>query len=160
MLKRIAHFLIYNLATGFGAGRSPEVPGTAGTVVGLILYLLFFPQTAFWQLVFVLVAIAIAIYVSGWMAEAESNKDPSMVVADEIVGLFVTYLWLPVGDDSTRPAWTLLLAGFVLFRIFDIWKPWPLRKLESLPGGWGIVVDDIGAAVYANILLQIWSRWL
>jgi len=160
LANKIRHFLNYHLATGFGAGRSPEAPGTIGTLVGLILYLLFVPKiSAFWQLVVVVVAIAVAIYVSGWMAEAHNEKDPSIVVADEIVGLFVTYLWLPLAFDSGRPAWSLLIVGFLLFRIFDIWKLWPIRKLETLPGGFGIVLDDVLAGVYANIILQIWARW-
>jgi len=159
LAQKIFHFINYHLATGFGAGRSPEAPGTAGTVVGFVLYLLLFPSGVTAQLIFTLVAIAIAIYVSGWMAEAEGDKDPSIVVADEIVGLFIAYLWLPLGANGL-PAWSLLIAGFVLFRIFDIWKPWPLYQLEKAPGGFGIVLDDVMAGVYANIILQIWARWL
>ncbi|MDJ0841701.1 MAG: phosphatidylglycerophosphatase A [Acidobacteriota bacterium] len=155
MAKKIINFLVYHLATGFGSGRSPIAPGTMGTAVGVILYVLFFPMEYFNQLIFVVVSIAIAVYAAGWLAESEGVKDPQIVVADEIVGIFTAFLWLPY-----QPDWLLVLAGFVIFRIFDIWKPRPIKDFESLPGGYGIVLDDVMAGVCTNIILQIWMRFL
>ena len=154
LAKKLYSFLVYNLATGFGSGLSPVAPGTMGTIVGVVLYALFFPFSYLAQLIFVVVSIAVAIYVSGWLAESEGGKDPQIVVADEIVGLFTTFLFLPY-----RPDWIIVVAGFALFRVFDIWKPWPIKKFEDLPGGYGIVLDDVVAGVFANILLQVWMRF-
>ncbi len=156
MAKKIFTFIVYNLATGFGSGFSPVAPGTAGTLVGLLLYHFFFPDVGanLSQFLFVILSIVVAIYVSNWLANAEGAKDPQIVVIDEIVGLFTTFLWLPCYPD-----WIVLVLGFVLFRIFDIWKPWPIKKFEALPGGFGIVLDDIVAGIFANILLQIWMRF-
>ena len=76
------------------------------------------------------------------------EKDPHKVVIDELVGYFVTMAFVPFAPSY-------IIAGFLLFRFFDIWKPYPIRQLQDLPGGWGIMVDDVLAGVYANILLQI-----
>jgi len=153
-LRKFLDFVIFNLATGLGTGLAPIASGTFGSLLGLLLvYLL-----NRWQLSIMLqfsiavVGFVVAIYVSGWVADAEDDKDPSIVVADEIIGQMVVFLFIP----AAKVTFGLLIAGFLLFRIFDIWKPWPIRKLESLPGGFGIVLDDILAGIFANIILQLW----
>ena len=150
MLRSIKDFLIYYTATGLGTGLAPVAPGTFGSILGVVLVYFFMPTAALFQLVVVVGVTALAIYASGWLAQAEDKHDPAKVVADEIAGIFVTFMWLPLGS------WKLLLAGFVLFRILDIWKPWPIRKLENLPGGFGIVIDDVAAGVVANLVLHLW----
>ena len=153
MTRKILDFATYYLATGFGSGLIPLAPGTFGSLVGVLMVWLFFPAGMGWQFLWVVVTTGLAVYVSGWLAQAEDRKDPSMVVADEIVGVFVTFTALP-----THLSGSVLLVGFLLFRAFDIWKPWPIRRLEKLPGGWGIVMDDVLAGVFANIILQIGLR--
>lgn len=154
MLEKLKNFCVYHLATGFGSGFSPIAPGTAGTIVGVILWHFFFPTDAALQLLFLILTTALAVYVSGWYAQSEGVKDPPMVVADEIVGFFAAVMWLPHLD------WPAVIVAFLIFRAFDIWKPYPVKQLETLPGGFGIVLDDIMAGVYTNIIMQIWLRLL
>jgi phosphatidylglycerophosphatase A len=136
------------LATGFGSGYSPFAPGTAGSVVGLVL---FWPMAAlgwpFQAAVCAVVSLAGALAATH-VADRVGLKDPGIVVVDEIVGMWVTLMGLPFGPVTAA-------AGFVLFRVMDVFKPWPARDLERLPGGWGIVADDLAAGVYANLLLRV-----
>jgi phosphatidylglycerophosphatase A len=140
------------LATGFGSGYSPIAPGTAGSVVGLLM---FWP-VAFLPFPYPLVATVVLFFLgvqAATIVERESGlKDPGIVVVDEIIGIWVSLLFLP---------WTLAYAAgaFLLFRIFDVVKPFPARTAEkSLPRGWGIVCDDVVAGIYANLVLQ-GVRW-
>jgi len=137
------------LATGFGSGFAPLASGTAGTVVGIPVYLLFsaFP----WPLhLLSIVALSfLAIFVSQEAERIFGEKDPSRVVIDEIVGFqFTMFLVTPTVGH--------ILLGFLLFRIFDIAKPFPIRLSETkLPGGYGVVGDDIIAGIYGGIILQV-----
>ncbi len=155
-MKKIIHFLNYNAATCFGAGLSPIAPGTVGSLVCVVAVWLFFPANVMLQLLVAVALTAMSIYSGGWLAEAEGDKDPSMVVSDELAGQWITFLMLPLGAVGS---YKVLIAGFLLFRIFDIWKPWPANRLEKMPGGWGITLDDVAAGVYANIVLQLWLRF-
>jgi phosphatidylglycerophosphatase A len=136
------------LATGFGAGYVPLAPGTAGSAVGLLL---FWPMAPLpWT--YPAVACA-AVSVTGALAAAHvadrvGLKDPGIVVVDEIVGMWVALIAVPFSLLTAA-------AAFVLFRAMDVLKPWPARDLERLPGGWGIVADDLAAGVYANLLLRV-----
>lgn len=136
------------LATGFGAGYSPLAPGTVGSAVGLLLFwpLRLLPLWA--QLLAVVVLFAIGVRVATIVAERVGRKDPGLVVVDEIVGQWVTLLALPFVP------WTAI-AGFVLFRVMDVLKPWPARDLERLPKGLGIMADDVAAGIYANLALRL-----
>ncbi|HSB61250.1 MAG TPA: phosphatidylglycerophosphatase A [Vicinamibacteria bacterium] len=136
------------LATGAGSGYSPVAPGTAGSAVGLLL---------FWPLASLPLAgqagATAALVVLGGAAAARvaaqaGQKDPGIVVVDEVVGQWVSLLLLPL-----TPATATL--GFLLFRVMDVLKPWPARDLERLPGGWGIMADDVMAGIYANLLLRV-----
>ena len=139
------------LATGFGSGFSPVAPGTAGTLVavpfgylmtaGLVAH----PIDQF--AVLALVAL-VAIWSAGVTARRFGLKDPGQIVVDEIAGYLVAVALLP-------PGWLTLAASFVLFRLFDIAKPPPCRWAEGLPGGVGIVADDLLAGLYANLVLRI-----
>lgn len=140
--------IIKVLATGFGSGLSPVMPGTAGTLVGVLLCLAFLPLHWVFRCLFVAALVGVAVYVSGRAEEIYGKKDDQRIVIDEIAGFLVAML--PVAINFLN-----LALAFVLFRIFDIWKPYPLRKFQELPGGWGVVVDDIGAGIYAAAVLLL-----
>lgn len=135
------------LATGFGSGYSPVAPGTAGTLVAIPLAMLM-PGGFLLQAICLAVVIKLAIWSADAVAPTFGLKDPGQIVVDEIAGYLVTVFMLPGG-------WKVWLAGFVLFRLFDIWKPPPCRRLEAMPGGTGIVADDVMAGLYANFSLRI-----
>lgn len=136
------------LATGFGSGLSPVAPGTAGTLVAVPLALVLLPSGGFAQALVLAAVIAVSIWAAGVAAPLFGLKDPGQIVVDEIAGFFVTVAFLPL-------TWTTLVAGFFLFRLFDITKPPPCRQAEALPGGLGIVADDLLAGVYANLSIRI-----
>ena len=138
--------IIKILATGFGSGLSPFAPGTMGTLVGIPICLVCLPFTWPVRFLFVIVLSALAIFVSGRAETIYRKKDDQRIVIDEIAGFQVAML--PV----TITVWHLCVA-FVLFRIFDIWKPFPIRNLQNLPGGWGVVIDDIAAGIYAGVIM-------
>lgn len=131
------------LACGFGSGLVPIAPGTAGTLLGVPICLLCLPLSWFLRLLVVLALLALSIYVAGCAEKIYQKKDDQRIVIDEIIGFQVTML--PVMITTLH-----LCAGFVLFRIFDILKPFPLKNLQRLPGGWGVVLDDVGAGIYAG----------
>ncbi len=140
--------IILFIAEGAYSGKSPVVPGTAGTVVGVLLYLLCKDLPSGWYL-FACISVA---GIGTWAAEEAEKllgkKDAPSIVIDEIAGYLVSMLMIPSG-------WGFIAGGFVLFRLFDIVKPWPLDGLQDLNGGWGVMLDDIGAGIYTNIILQI-----
>jgi len=146
------------IATGFGAGYFPVAPGTAGSVVGLALVIAF-RQTSFGplRLAVSLAILACVLFAVGvWSAEKAEKifgrVDPGQVVIDEVAGQVITFVATP------RVNWMGLIAGFILFRAFDIVKPFPARRAERFPGGWGIMVDDAIAGLYSLIVLVILGR--
>ncbi len=149
--KPLAATIIHSLAYGFGTGLVGKMPGTVGTLIGVLFYLGLagLPLAAYGT---VTAALFLAgIWICGRTARDLGVHDHPAIVWDEIVGYLVTMMAAPRG-------WGWLLAGFLLFRLFDIWKPWPIRWLDRrVQGGFGIMVDDLLAAVYAAILLQIAS---
>lgn len=138
------------IATGFGSGYSPIAPGTAGTLVALPFAAALAPLAVASPALYLLTlaaSIALAIWSAGLAAVGFGLKDPGQIVVDEFVGLFLTMAFLP----ATLPN---LAAAFLLFRLFDIVKPPPCRRAETLPGGIGIVTDDLLAGIYANLGLR------
>lgn len=140
--------LILLLASGLGAGFSPVAPGTAGTLVAIPIELILSPiRSPVYEL-----TILTFFFFSSWIADRAQNhwqkKDDQRIVIDEIMGYILTLLWIPK---------TLLFisVGFLLFRLFDIVKPFPCRQLEKIRGGFGVVLDDVCAGIYANIALHI-----
>jgi phosphatidylglycerophosphatase A len=141
------------VATFFGAGRMRPGPGTWGSAATVLLWWLLtreIPQL--WQpwtaAALALFAVAIGIPAATIVARAASSKDPQFVVIDEVAGQLITLIAVPA-------SWKCLLAGFILFRGFDMVKPPPVRQLERLPEGTGIVIDDVGAGLYALVVMQI-----
>jgi len=142
-------FLI--LATGFGVGYSPIAPGTLGTLLAIPVYsfLSAIPSPTYE------ITLIGFFFLSVWISENAEiffrKKDDQRIVIDEMMGLFITLLWV-----TKTPLFVLI--GFILFRLFDILKPFPIRQLEKrLKGGYGVVLDDVFAGVYANIVLQVIS---
>ncbi len=135
------------VATGFGSGFAPVAPGTAGTLVGMLLFWPIARVAWPWQLLATGLLFLLAVATAEAVARRVKRKDPGLVVVDEIVGIWVSMLFLPLTPLT-------LVGAFLLFRILDVVKPPPARRFESLPGGWGIVMDDAMAGVYTNLLLQ------
>ena len=135
------------VATAFGSGYSPIAPGTAGSAVGLLLFwpLHLLPVAA--QVAAVVILFFAGVAASTRVARGVGLEDPGIVVVDEVVGMWTSLLFLPLTPVTA-------VAGFVLFRILDVFKPYPARQFESLPGGWGIMSDDLMAGIYANLLLR------
>ncbi len=144
------------LSTLFGIGYFPKAPGTAGTLFAAIVYFAL-PDKWFlgWQnstiaLIVILVGSIISVFFIS-KAEEGLGHDNGKIVLDEFWGYFIAVLFLP-------KTLIIIVAAFVLFRIFDILKPEPVNVLQKLPKGWGVMADDIMAGVYANIVLQIIIR--
>jgi phosphatidylglycerophosphatase A len=144
-------------------GRKLPAPGTWGSLAGLLYFAVFFQRATIGAN---LVATAIGAYLAvAFCGEAEvrlRKKDPGEVVLDEVVAIPLCFLgWRSI--VGLAPMWALLLAGFALFRLFDILKPFGISRLQSLPGGWGVVADDLAAALAAcatlHIGLWLWMRF-
>lgn len=145
VLSSPTHFLAF----GFGAGLAPIGPGTFGTLVAIPIYLLMQPLSLAWYLLLVALISVFGIWLCGASATKLGLKDPGGIVWDEIAGFLVTMTLAPQG-------WQWIAIGFVLFRIFDIWKPWPILRIDQkVEGGLGIMLDDIIAGLYALIVLQV-----
>jgi len=131
------------------AGYVPIAPGTAGSAIGLVVYAAV--RTAGSPIVEGLAMVVVAVigvWASGMAERYFRAVDPGPVVIDEVLGMLITLAFIPVG-------WSGALAGFLLFRLFDIVKPFPSGRLERLPGGVGVMADDAMAAVYANLTLRL-----
>jgi phosphatidylglycerophosphatase A len=138
------------IGTWFGLGYVPKGPGTAGSLGGLVIAWLLHQYAGAGPLAFAALGILLAIpgiWAAGEVARQVGRKDPQIVVVDEVVGQWITLA------GATQLNWKSWLAAFALFRLFDIWKPPPVRQLEGLPGGAGIVADDAMAGVYAALVL-------
>jgi len=135
-------------------GFAPVAPGTVGAAAAVPFFLLLRRAGSAW----IEIAVCAAMVAAGaWSAKrteaALGVEDPGPVVIDEVVGMFVSLLFLPA-------TWPVIAAAFLAFRVFDIVKPWPAGRLEHVPGGWGVMADDVMAGVYANLTVQvlIWAR--
>ena len=140
--------LITFLATGFGSGFAPFAPGTAGTLVGVLICLLFLPLPLIMRLPAVFALLALSVYIAGQAEKIYQKKDDQRIVIDEIIGFQITMLPAEINIIN-------ICVGFFLFRIFDILKPFPIKNLQGLPGGWGIVADDVVAGIYAGMVMLL-----
>lgn len=145
------------IATSFGAGFLPLAPGTWGAVVAIILWLPLYlaasPAVIFW----VTLIVAVAYLIAGTWASTESEKywgkDPVAACADETVGQWISLLPLSGGVQSVP--WWMILVSLALFRFFDIFKPFGIRRMENLPKGYGMMADDVLAALYTVVILIV-----
>jgi phosphatidylglycerophosphatase A len=168
--RTLLDYLALTLAT-WGVGYLPGAPGTFGSAVGVGIYLLM--QTASMRVfafalahgwsaelleslrtTFMLLLIAVLTLVGIWAASRTEKllgrKDPGIVVVDEVAGQLIAFLFVPFASG-----WWVIITGFAAFRLFDIWKPYPIRRLESLESGLGIMADDVLAGIYAAILMSL-----
>jgi phosphatidylglycerophosphatase A len=141
-------------STLFGIGFFPKAPGTAASAIALFLYVVALHSLP-WPVyalmlgaLFCLGSVAAAVY-----ASELGQTDPQRIVIDEALGQFLALFMVPIG-------WLPLLVTFAFFRFFDIIKPYPIRKLEKLPGGWGIMADDAGAGLVTGILVHLLLLWI
>ncbi len=140
------------LGTWFGCGYFPWGPGTAGSLVAVLIAVALNLYLGAGRVTLLLLTVALVlpgIWAATRTAEHVGKKDPGIVVVDEVLGQWITLAGATVLNIKA------FIAGFVLFRLFDIWKPWPVRKLESLPEGTGIVADDLAAGIYGALILYI-----
>jgi phosphatidylglycerophosphatase A len=141
------------VATFCGVGRLKPGPGTWGSLATVILWALASSRipvaSRTWATIIAAAAVtAVGIPAATRVARASGRKDPQFVVVDEVAGQLVALIAVPL-------AWKTFLVGFILFRVFDMWKPFPIRRLERLPEGTGIVVDDLGAGLYALAIMHL-----
>jgi phosphatidylglycerophosphatase A len=155
--------LVLWVALGFGAGKAPVAPGTFGSLVGILWFLLLVSVSGGWGFVVgAILGAAASVWICGRAEQMLGTTDPGCVVFDEIAAIplcFAGWIGMHLAAGGEFPGWlafcgreTWLYTGgvFLLFRIFDVVKPWPVRSSQNLPGGWGVAVDDLLAAVYVN----------
>ena len=149
MKKNLAVFMATTCYSGF----FPIAPGTVGALIAVVV--LWFVPALSWP---VMSLLALLVFLSGiWAADvvekAWKREDPGQVNWDEVAGMMVSLIAMP-------KHWIVFVAAFILFRIFDVIKPWPVNRLERLHGGLGIMADDIMAGIYSNLVLQIILLWI
>jgi phosphatidylglycerophosphatase A len=150
--------LAFAIATVFKAGYIPIAPGTVGSIIGLLIFWLIKDYASFTIEMFVAAALFFAgVWASTIVEQVLERHDPGVVIVDEVVGMLVALMLLP-------PTITVMFLAFLLFRVFDIIKPYPARWCEQLSRGWGIMMDDVVAGLYVNVLIHIilWivPQWL
>jgi phosphatidylglycerophosphatase A len=163
--RRFGEIITVWLAQGFGAGRAPFAPGTFGSLVGLLWLMALVSAGNFWSFcVGILLGVALSVVVCGDAEKILKQHDPPSVVLDEIAAVPICFLpWVAVAwyRFHAMPAawsffdakhWIYTVIIFVLFRFFDVAKPWPVRQSQRLPGGWGVTVDDVLAAIYVALI--------
>src|ERR1700681_3055021 len=143
--------LPYALATFFGCGYSPIAPGTAGSLAAILIAVALHSRATL--LLLSVLLLVPAIWSAGKVAHHESRKDPQIVVIDEVLGQ-----WMTLAGTATLN-WKSFLAAFLLFRLLDICKPPPVRQLEALSGGFGIVADDVMACLYGALAIFVLDRF-
>ena len=146
---KISERAVIFLATGFFVGTVPFAPGTFGSIIGLPLVFLLSRINLLLSVAYILLFILFAIGIASATEKILNQKDPAKIVIDEIAGIMVAFTGLPFNLKT-------VIAGFVIFRVFDILKPFPIRSLERrVSGGSGVVLDDVLAGVYANLILRL-----
>jgi phosphatidylglycerophosphatase A len=150
--KNVKQLLIRSVAAGFGVGYLPLAPGTWASLAGVLFLIVIYEFSGVYQLpvhvTLTVVLFPVAWFTSGSVSREDQDKDPRFVVIDEVFGQFLCFLWVPVLSFF----W---IFGFALFRFFDIVKPFPAKQCERLPGGLGIVMDDLVAGLYAGLILWL-----
>jgi len=171
VLSETGAALVVCIAQGFGIGRAPVAPGTFGSLLGLLWFVLLVASGEFWVYVAgTLCGLAVSVVVCGIAEKLLEEKDPGSVVFDEIAAVPICFLpWVTIGSLKlqglppvehffTSRAWILTGTIFVLFRAVDVLKPWPIRQSQKLPGGWGVTMDDLLAAVVVGLVSLLFVR--
>jgi phosphatidylglycerophosphatase A len=156
------------LARGGGLGLLPKAPGTWGSLGGIAwTALLLLPGNLWIFIAGAVLGVAASIWICGRAEQILDQTDPGEIVIDEIIALPICYLGLLIplhlnnasitlaALANNAATWYWAAAGFAIFRLFDIWKPTPIRQLQNLPGGWGVTLDDLLAAIYTAVVLQL-----
>jgi len=155
-LRRLPSKWVVGVATLGPLVQKMPAPGTWGSAAGILYVLLFFRHLSWAEtLVYTLIASYVAVAFTGEAAKRMGRKDPGEVILDEFVVMPLAFLGWHSGATAYLPDWAVMLAGFGLFRFFDILKPLGIHRLQSWPGGWGIVVDDFAAALAACVTLHL-----
>ena len=165
MARRSMDSLALWIARGFDVGRIPLAPGTFGSMVGLLWFsILLLPGSAFFYVLGTFFGLGLSVWLCGKAETMLGQTDPGSVVLDEIAALPVCFFpWVmrdwfrlhhvpPPETFFGSRTWYLTAAIFVLFRVFDVWKPWPVRQSQEWPGGWGVTADDFLAAIYVALV--------
>jgi len=152
-MKKFFYQVIDFVVTGFYTGYFPFMPGTFGSLVGLALFIVLSPLGWWWYgvwVVLLVMAVPLTTYAEKHLYQ---KKDPGVIVIDEILGMMATMFTFSFSGDLE--SWKYVFLGFILFRLFDILKPTPISELQRLEGGIGVMIDDLVAALYANVILQL-----
>lgn len=141
-------FITLTIATGFGTGYSPVASGTVGSLLAMAIYWFLFPADNLIVLSIAVATLIISVIISGKAEKIFNSHDDGRIVIDEFAGYYFSVLFLPK---------TIFFAvsAFLLFRLFDVIKPWFIKRVQRWPGGWGVTFDDIFAGLFANIILQV-----
>jgi len=144
----LKNFLVITIATGFGLGYSPVAPGTAGSVLGLALGYILMRMGVAWHVGLTAIIFVVGVWAAGEAEALFGQKDSGKIVVDEVVGMSLSLLLMPATA-------LYLVAGFAFFRFFDILKPFPVNRIDrKVGGGFGVMLDDVAAGIYANIGLR------
>jgi len=160
--------LVLWLAQGLGVGRIPFAPGTFGSLLGLLWFvILLLPGRLWFYAAGVVLGVFVSVWICGRAEQILNQTDPGSVVLDEIIATPICFgVWIGeyLSQHGAMPApeyffnrdtWPMTVAVFAAFRLFDVVKPWPVRQSQKLPGGWGVTMDDVLAALYVNALLAL-----
>jgi phosphatidylglycerophosphatase A len=149
------NFIAFLIGTWFGCGYAPVAPGTAGSLAAVLIAIALHHYGGYGRgtlLLFTAIVLAPGIWAAGVVEKQTNQADPRIVVVDEVIGQ-----WITLAGAATFN-WKTWLAAFALFRFLDVWKPPPVRQLEKLPGGWGIVADDVMAGLYGALAIFVLDR--
>ncbi|HUG19902.1 MAG TPA: phosphatidylglycerophosphatase A [Planctomycetaceae bacterium] len=141
--------IAYWPAVGFGLGLVPKAPGTFGSLLGPpLVWAVIHSGLSIWgQILVAVILILLGVPICASGARTLKQEDPGAVVYDEVMAFFLVFIWVSL-------TWWTAILGFALFRLFDIWKPWPIKRVEKWPGGWGIMADDLLAGLIAGVYLK------
>lgn len=149
--KRTWQHPLYFIACGFGLGLMPIVPGTFASMAGVVLFFMLLSLPVWAYAAVTLAVIVLSVALSQWVINQTGLKDPTCVCVDEIAGVLVAFAAVPVNG------W--LLVAFILFRVLDIWKPWPFGWMDrNIHGGFGMVLDDVAIGLFTSIVVNVAAR--
>ncbi len=136
------------VATTFGLGYIPLAPGTWGAIFALLISYYLITGNVWILTVSILIGFLMGSWSSTVIEKSSGKTDPSFIVIDEVVGMWISLIAVPLN-------WSYYFAAFLLFRLFDIWKPFPINRLQAVKDGWGVMLDDVLAGLYSLVLIQI-----